>query len=43
MREYYASRLQQHFHEGKALLLGRRLFHQFIVDAYSSIEEERLQ
>ena len=43
MREYYAYRLQQHFHEGKTLLLGRRLFQQFIVDAYTSIEEERLQ
>ena len=43
MREYYAYRLQQCFHEGKTLLLGRRLFQQFIVDAYTSIEEERLQ
>ena len=43
MREYYAYRLQQHFHEGKTLLLGRRLFQQFIVDAYTSIEEEILQ
>ena len=43
MREYYAYRLQQRFHEGKTLLLGRRLFQQFIVDAYTSIEEERLQ
>ncbi|XP_030964293.1 uncharacterized protein LOC115985491 [Quercus lobata] len=43
IREYYAYRLQQRFHEGKTLLLGRRLFRQFIVDAYTSIEEERLQ
>ena len=43
MREYYAYRLQQRFHEGKTLLLGRRLFQQFVVDAYTSIEEERLQ
>ena len=43
MREYYAYRLQQRFHEGKTLLLGRRLFQQFIMDAYTSIEEERLQ
>ncbi|XP_075650013.1 uncharacterized protein LOC142620542 [Castanea sativa] len=35
--------LQQRFHEGKTLMLGRRLFQQFIVDAYTSIEEERLQ
>ena len=33
MREYYVG----------GLLLGRRLFQQFIVDAYTSIEEERLQ
>ncbi|XP_075666421.1 uncharacterized protein LOC142636182 [Castanea sativa] len=43
MREYYASRLQQRSHEGNTLLLGGRLFQQFIVDAYTSIEEERLQ
>ena len=43
MGEYYAYRLQQRFHEGKTLLLGRRLFQQFIMDAYTSIEEERLQ
>ena len=43
MREYYAYRLQKCFHEGKTLLLGRRLFQQFIVDAYTSIKDERLQ
>ncbi|XP_030939745.1 uncharacterized protein LOC115964607 [Quercus lobata] len=36
-------RLQQRSHEGNTLLLGGRLFQQFIVDAYTSIEEERLQ
>uniref|UniRef100_A0A2N9J2K3 ATP-dependent DNA helicase n=1 Tax=Fagus sylvatica TaxID=28930 RepID=A0A2N9J2K3_FAGSY len=43
MREYYAYRLQQRSHEGTTLLLGGRLFQQFIVDAYTCIEEERLQ
>ena len=43
MREYYAYRLQQWSHKSKILLLGGRLFQQFIVDAYTSIEEERLQ
>ena len=43
MREYYAFRLQQRSREGNTLLLGLRLFQQFIVDAYTSIEEERLQ
>ena len=43
MRDYYAYKLQQRFHEGKTLSLGRRPFQQFIVDAYTFIEEERLQ
>jgi hypothetical protein len=43
MREYYAYRLQQRSHEGTTLLLGGRLFQQFIVDAYTCIEEERLR
>jgi hypothetical protein len=37
MREYYAYRLQQRSHEGTTLLLGGRLFQQFIVDAYTCI------
>ena len=43
MRGYFAFRLQQRSHEGNTLLLGGRLFQQFIVNAYTSIEEERLQ
>ena len=43
MREYYAYRLQQRSHKSTTLLLGGRLFQQFIVDAYTCIEEERLQ
>ena len=43
MREYYAYRLQQRPNEGHTLILGGRLFQQFIVDAYSCIEESRLR
>ena len=43
MREYYAYRLQQRSHEGRTLLLGGRLFQQFIIDAYTCIEEKRLR
>uniref|UniRef100_A0A2N9FGK8 Helitron helicase-like domain-containing protein n=1 Tax=Fagus sylvatica TaxID=28930 RepID=A0A2N9FGK8_FAGSY len=43
MREYYAYRLQQHPNEGHTLILGGRLFQQFIVDAYTCIEEARLR
>ena len=42
MREYYAHKIQQRLDEGKTLLRGGRLFQQFIVDAFSCIEEERL-
>ena len=43
MREYYAFRLQQRANEGQTLILGGRLFQQFIVDAYTCIEEARLR
>jgi hypothetical protein len=43
MREYYAYRLQQRPNEGHTLILGGRLFQQFIVDAYTCIEEARLR
>jgi hypothetical protein len=42
MREYYAYRLQQRPNEGHTLILGGRLFQQFIADAYTCIEEARL-
>ncbi|XP_038717417.1 uncharacterized protein LOC120010695 [Tripterygium wilfordii] len=43
MREYYAWRLQQRFTESKTLLNGGRLFLQYVVDAYTCIEEQRLR
>ena len=42
MQEYYAYRLQQHENKGQTLILGRRLRQQFLVDAYTCIEEYRL-
>ncbi|KAF3973852.1 hypothetical protein CMV_002762 [Castanea mollissima] len=42
MREYYAYRLQEREHEGHTLVNGGRLFQQFVVDAYTCIEEIRL-
>ncbi|XP_077242429.1 uncharacterized protein LOC143882934 [Tasmannia lanceolata] len=43
MREYYAFKIQQRQNESQTLILGGRLFQQFLVDAYTSIEEERLR
>ncbi|XP_071718001.1 uncharacterized protein [Rutidosis leptorrhynchoides] len=43
MREYYCYRIQHRENEGTTLLRGGRLFQQFLVDAYTSVEEQRLQ
>ncbi|XP_026459022.1 uncharacterized protein LOC113359644 [Papaver somniferum] len=43
MREYYAFRLQQRSNEGQTLIRGGRLFQQFVVDAYATIEQCRLK
>ena len=43
MREYYAYRLQQRMNESLSVQSSRRLFQQFLVDAYTCIEEERLR
>ncbi|XP_050205787.1 uncharacterized protein LOC126655597 [Mercurialis annua] len=42
MREYYSYMIQQRFSDESALLRGGRLFQQFIVDAFTCIEQERL-
>ncbi|XP_074346335.1 uncharacterized protein LOC141685109 [Apium graveolens] len=42
MREYYAFRAHYRIGEGHTLLLGGRLFLQFIVDAWCSVEHSRL-
>jgi hypothetical protein len=42
MLEYNAFRLQQCRSEGITLISGDRLFQQYIVDAFASVEENRL-
>jgi hypothetical protein len=43
MLEYYAYRLQQRRCEATTLIRGDRLLQQYIVDAFSSVEENRLR
>ncbi|XP_039138709.1 uncharacterized protein LOC120276027 [Dioscorea cayenensis subsp. rotundata] len=43
MREYYAYLIQQRNIEDNTLLRGGRLFQQFIVDCYATIEDTRLR
>jgi len=43
MLEYYAYRLQQRRCEATTLIRGDRLFQQYIVDAFASVEENRLR
>ncbi|PIA58337.1 hypothetical protein AQUCO_00500336v1 [Aquilegia coerulea] len=42
LREYFVFRIQQRGNEDHTLIMECRLFQQFLVDAYTSIEEERL-
>ncbi|XP_071739204.1 uncharacterized protein [Rutidosis leptorrhynchoides] len=43
MREYYCYRIQQRESEGTTILRGGRLFQQYLVDAYTAVEEQRLK
>lgn len=43
MRQFFAFRLQERFNESHCLLHSRRLFQQFIVDAFTTIESNRLR
>ncbi|XP_010527539.1 PREDICTED: uncharacterized protein LOC104804874 [Tarenaya hassleriana] len=43
MREYYAYQLQTRLNEGNTLIRSGRLFQQYIVDAYTAIEQQRLR
>jgi hypothetical protein len=43
MLEYYAFRLQQRRSEGITLISGDRLFQQYVVDTFTSVEENRLR
>ncbi|XP_020102630.1 uncharacterized protein LOC109720149 [Ananas comosus] len=42
MREFYAYRIQNRIAEGRTLISGGKLFQQYLVDAFSCVEEERL-
>ncbi|CAN7016939.1 unnamed protein product, partial [Brassica rapa subsp. trilocularis] len=42
-REYFAYQLQTRLAEGMVIVRSKRLLHQYIVDAYTSIEQERLR
>lgn len=42
MREFYAYRIQQRHQEGQTLIKGGRLFQQYIVDAFTCVEGDRL-
>ncbi|GKB97275.1 hypothetical protein Tco_0983412, partial [Tanacetum coccineum] len=42
MKEYYNYIIQQRPNESSTLLKGRRLFQQYLVDAYTTVEEQRL-
>ncbi|KAF7841212.1 uncharacterized protein G2W53_003510 [Senna tora] len=42
MREYFSFRLQERLNEAHTILLARNLLHQFIVDAFTMIESQRL-
>ena len=43
MRQFFAFRLHERKNESHALLHSRRLFQQFVVDAFTTIESKRLR
>ncbi|KAL0355673.1 UNVERIFIED_CONTAM: hypothetical protein Sradi_4014200 [Sesamum radiatum] len=43
LREYHAYRLQNRINEAHTLVSGGRLYHQYIVDAFTCIEESNLR
>ncbi|GJZ08213.1 ATP-dependent DNA helicase PIF1 [Tanacetum coccineum] len=43
MKEYYAYIIQQRSNQANTLLRGGRLYQQFLVDAYTAVEEQRLK
>ncbi|XP_071734178.1 uncharacterized protein [Rutidosis leptorrhynchoides] len=43
MREYYCYRIQQRESEATTILRGGRLFQQYLVHAYTAVEEQRLK
>ncbi|GJV21158.1 DNA helicase PIF1, ATP-dependent [Tanacetum coccineum] len=43
MKEYYAYIIHQRYNQGNTLLRGGRLIQQYLVDAYTAVEEQRLK
>lgn len=43
MREYYCYKIKHRDNEATTLLRGGRIFQQYLVDAYTAIEEQRLR
>ncbi|KAF8081784.1 hypothetical protein N665_0867s0006, partial [Sinapis alba] len=43
IRQYYASQIQTRLNQGMTLIKGGRLLHQYAVDVYTAIEEDRLR
>uniref|UniRef100_A0A0D3CFE3 Helitron helicase-like domain-containing protein n=1 Tax=Brassica oleracea var. oleracea TaxID=109376 RepID=A0A0D3CFE3_BRAOL len=43
IRQYYTSQIQTCLNQGMTLIKGGRLLHQFVVDVYTAIKEDRLR
>ncbi|CAN7095058.1 unnamed protein product, partial [Brassica rapa subsp. narinosa] len=43
IRQYYAAQIQTRLSQGMTLVKGGRLLHQYVVDVYTAIEEDRLR
>uniref|UniRef100_A0A0D3E8D8 ATP-dependent DNA helicase n=1 Tax=Brassica oleracea var. oleracea TaxID=109376 RepID=A0A0D3E8D8_BRAOL len=43
IRQYYAAQIQTRLNQGMTLVKGGRLLHQYVVDVFTAIEEDRLR
>uniref|UniRef100_A0A0D3BIS7 ATP-dependent DNA helicase n=1 Tax=Brassica oleracea var. oleracea TaxID=109376 RepID=A0A0D3BIS7_BRAOL len=43
IRQYYAAQIQTRLNQGMTLVKGSRLLHQYVVDVFTAIEEDRLR
>ncbi|CAN7079996.1 unnamed protein product [Brassica oleracea var. botrytis] len=43
IRQFYAAQIQTRLNQGMTLIKGSRLLHQYVVDVYTAIEEDRLR
>ncbi|XP_048613489.1 uncharacterized protein LOC125587294 [Brassica napus] len=43
IRQYYAAQIQTRLNQGMTLVKGDRLLHQYVVDVFTAIEEDRLR